>query len=97
MGLKDKLKRLQRAAGVETTVLVCQDCGEELRVQDGIELDLLAHEWVEEQRRRGREPEVYGEMHPDVFLINNHPCPWTALRNKYTGERLFPWGVIDEE
>lgn len=47
MGLKDKLKRLQRIAGEETT-LVCQRCGEELRVRDGIELDLLAHEWAEE-------------------------------------------------
>jgi hypothetical protein len=97
MGLKDKLKRLRRTAGIETTVLVCLECGEELKVRDGIELDLIAHEWAEEQRRRGRGHEIYGETHPDVFLINNHPCPWTALRHKHTNERLFPWGVIDEE
>ena len=97
MGLKDKLKRLQRAVGFETTVLVCLECSEELRVRDGIELDLIAHEWAEEQRRRGRGHEIHGETHPDVFLINDHPCPWAALRNKYTGERLFQWRVIDEE
>ena len=54
MGLKDKLKRLQRAGGVQTTVLVCQECGEELTVLDGIELDLIGHEWAEEQRSPGR-------------------------------------------
>ena len=97
MGLKDKLKRLQRIAGEETTTLVCQECGEELRVRDGIELDLLAHEWAEEQRRRGRGHEVHGDTYPDVYLVNHHPCGWTALRYKYTGERLFPWEVIDEE
>lgn len=66
-------------------------------MREGIELYLIAHEWGEEQRRRGRGDQIYGETHPDVYLINNHPCPWTALRYKYTGERLFPWGVIDEE
>ena len=97
MGLKDKLKRLQRIAGEETTTLVCQECGEELTVRDGIELDLIAHEWAEEQRRRGQGHELYGETHPDVFLFNNHSCDWTALRNKYTGKPLFPWGVVHEE
>ena len=97
MGLKAKLKRLQRIASEETATFVCQECGEELTVRDGIELDLLAHDWAEEQRRRGRGPEVYGETHPDVYLVNDHPCGWTALRHMYTGEPLFPWGVAHEE
>jgi uncharacterized protein YbaR (Trm112 family) len=88
--LRRRITRLERTADGETKTLVCQECGEELRIRDGIELDLLAHEWAEEQRRRGRGHEIHGETHPDVFLINNHPCDWTALRYKYTGERLFP-------
>jgi hypothetical protein len=90
VGLRDKMRRLERASGGEVAVLVCLDCGEELRVRDGIELDPVAHSWAEEQKRRGHK--VYGETQEDVHLINNHPCGWTALRHKYTGERLFPWG-----
>ena len=88
MGLKDKLKRLQRAVGVQTTVLVCQECGEELTVLDGIELDLIAHEWAEEQRRRGRGHEIHGETHPDVYRIVNHSHGELSLVDTSTGE---PW------
>jgi hypothetical protein len=88
------MRRLERATGEEIMTLVCQECGEELRVRQGIELDLVAESWAEEYKRRGGE--VYGETPEDVRLINNHPCNWTALRNKHTGERLFPWGGIDE-
>jgi hypothetical protein len=97
LGIRERLRHLERAAEDETVLLRCLECGEELRVREGIELDLVAHEWVEEQERRGRK--VYGEAPEDVHLINNHPCNWTALRHKHTGERLFPWGQVpyDEE
>ena len=29
-----------------------------------------------------------------MFFVNNHPCCWTALRHKYTGERPFPWELM---
>jgi hypothetical protein len=84
------LRRLEHCAEGEIATLECQECGEELRVRDGIELDLVAHSWAEEMKKRGHE--VYGETPEDVHLINNHPCGWTALRHKYTDQRLFPWG-----
>jgi hypothetical protein len=91
VGLRDKISRLKRAAEGEVAVWVCEECGEELRVREGIELDLVAESWAEGQRSRGRE--VHSETPEDVRLINNHPCEWTALRNKRTGERLFSsWG-----
>jgi hypothetical protein len=86
------LRRLEREAEGETALLVCEECGEELRVRVGIELDLVARSWAEEYKRRGGE--VYGETPEDVHLVNNHPCGWTALRHKYSGEPLFPWSKL---
>ena len=90
--MRSWIKRLERAAENEVVVLVCEECGEGLRVREGIELDLVADGWAQEQKRRGRASLVYGETPEDVHLINNHPCGWAALRNKSTGERLFAWG-----
>ena len=90
MGIRDRLRYLERAAADETVLLRCLECGEKLRVREGIEMDLVAHEWAEERKRRGHK--VCGETPEDVHLINYHPCGWTALRHKHTGERLFPWG-----
>jgi hypothetical protein len=95
VGIRDRLRHLERAAEDETVLLRCLECGEELRVREGIELDLVAEAWAEERKRRGNR--VSWEAPEDVHRINNHPCSWTALRHKYTGERLFSWGVIDEK
>jgi len=35
MGLKDKLTRLERAAGAETIAARCEGCGEETRIREG--------------------------------------------------------------
>ena len=78
----------------KSSVLVCEECGEELRVRGGIELDLVAESWAEEQRRRGGK--VYQEMPPEVLAIANHPHGELSFINKSTGERLFAsWGGID--
>jgi hypothetical protein len=50
MGIRDRLRKLEVAAGDETVLLRCLECGEESRVQDGLQLDLVAHEWAEEQK-----------------------------------------------
>jgi hypothetical protein len=94
VGLRDRMRRLEKVADEEMMTLVCRECGEELRVRQGIELDLVADAWAQEQKKRGQKD--YGEPPEDVHLINYHPCNWTALREKYTGERLFRWGSIDE-
>ncbi len=89
MEIRDRLWRLAQEAEAEIPTLVCQECGEELRVRDGIELDLIAEAWAIGARQRG--VEVYGETPQDVQRMNDHPYGWAALRNKATGEGLFPW------
>jgi hypothetical protein len=88
VGIRNRLRKLEEAAQEETVLLRCLECGEELRVQEGLEIDLVAHEWAEEQRRRGRGHEIYGETHPDVYLIASHPHSELSLVDTGTGE---PW------
>jgi hypothetical protein len=95
MGLKDKMRRLERAAERETATLVCQECGEEFRVRHGIELDLVAHAWAQGYKERGGE--VYQETPADALALVNHEHSELSLINKRTGERLFPWGAVREE
>jgi uncharacterized protein YbaR (Trm112 family) len=95
MGLRERLRRLEHSAESEIATLVCQECGEEFRVRQGIELDLVAQAWAEGAKERGHK--VYGETPEDVHRINAHRCGWQALRHKYTGEPLFPWGIVHEE
>ena len=43
MELKDKLTRLERAAGAETIAARCVGCGEETRIREGILLDVARY------------------------------------------------------
>jgi hypothetical protein len=45
MGLRDKLRRLERRSEGETLLARCEACGEEMRVRDGILLDLAVLDW----------------------------------------------------
>lgn len=78
MGIRDRLRRLEHSAEGEIATLVCQECGEELRVRDGIELALVAEPWAERMRDLGHD--VYGEPPEDVHCINDHPCDGTTSR-----------------
>jgi hypothetical protein len=95
MGVRARLRRLENSAESEIATLLCQECGEELRVREGIELDLVADTWAEGMWERGNE--VQWETPENVRLIRNHPHSELSLINKRTGERLFPWGAIHEE
>lgn len=64
MGLRDKLKRLERQAEGEYTALVCQTCGERFGVAVDTDLEYLAWEWTQETGEKS-----YREPHPDVFVI----------------------------
>jgi hypothetical protein len=90
MGIRDRLRRLEHSAEGEIATLVCQECGEEFRVRAGIELDLVAHTWAEEYKKRGGV--AYGETPPDALALVNHPHSVLSLVDKRTGERLFAWG-----
>jgi hypothetical protein len=87
VGIRDRLRKLEEATEDETVLLRCLECGEQLRVADGLELDLVAFEWAEEQRRRGRGSEIHGETHPNVYFIVNHPHSELSLIDTSTGER----------
>jgi hypothetical protein len=101
VGISDRLRKLETAAEDETVLLRCPECGEELRVEGGLQLDLIAHDWAEEQKRRGHK--TYGETHPDVYLIVNHPHSQLSLIDTSTGEAWLKgligastWEPLDE-
>jgi hypothetical protein len=87
VGLRDKLKRLERAVEEETIKLACGECGEEFTVAVGTDLALLVHEWA---LGAGAEPQQ--PTPPDVLLLTEHACRWEALEVKETGE---PWPLSD--
>ena len=87
IGLRDKVKRLERAAEGEMVTLHCRECGEELRVAEVTDLALLAHAWVQ-----GSGGESYQPTPPDVFVITGHRCGWESLVVKGTGK---PWPLMD--
>jgi hypothetical protein len=83
--LRSWIKRLERVAGEETTVLVCQECGEEWRVSRDLDLEYITWEWLQatgEENLSGR------PIDPDVHLIDKHPHSELSLIDKSTGE---PW------
>jgi hypothetical protein len=90
MGIRDRLRRLESSAEGEMETLVCQECGEEFRVQAGIEFELVAYAWAEGMKERGGKG--FQEPPEDVLRITIHPHSELSLINKSTGERLFPWG-----
>jgi hypothetical protein len=48
MGLRDRIKRAQKAADEHTTVLTCLDNGDKRRVPDDAGLRVLVADWCEE-------------------------------------------------
>ena len=73
MGLKDRLRRLQKAAGERTTELVCQECGERLTAPRDIALRLTYAAWLKRRAERHGEPVVNHDDDPAVRLIADHP------------------------
>ena len=78
MGLKDRTKRLERRARPHTAELLCEECGERVRVPGDIALRLNVAAWLE---RRGEE-----HNDPAVMLIERHPHD--ALVDRRTGPAL---------
>jgi hypothetical protein len=87
VGLRDKLRRRERAAEGEMVTLLCRECGEELTVAEDTDLALLAYEWVQ-----GSGGESYQPTPADVFVITGHRCGWESLEVKATGK---PWPLMD--
>jgi hypothetical protein len=87
MGLRGKLRRLERLSEGETVTLVCQECGEEVRVAEDTGPALVAWDWLQETGA-----ESYQPTPKDVFVIvghrRSHEHGASALVKKATGE---PW------
>ena len=66
MGLKDKLARLEGAAGEHFTTAACPVCGEAFRYAGDLALDLVVAQWA---RATGTEHEVA----PTVARALDHP------------------------
>ncbi len=71
MGLRDKLERLERRADKGTAVLLCQECGERVKVPADIALRLNVAAWL--RRRAERRGEPVPTSDPAVSLIDAHP------------------------
>jgi hypothetical protein len=83
MGLRDRLRHLERAAEGEAPLVVCLECGEEVRIRSGIMLDLVALEW--KMHHDGAE-EPPTETPRDVRWVWEHPHDALKLVDKATGE-----------
>ena len=82
MGLRGRLRRLERAADVQTVELVCPECGAEFKARgDDPLLDFLAHEWA-----NGYGGETYRETPADVVRIANLEHDHSRMINKATGK-----------
>jgi hypothetical protein len=79
VGIKGRLKRLERGANSEMVKLVCPECGEEFKAAGDAALQFLVHEW--------REDSIAGS--PDILLrIAEHEHDPSLMINKATGK---PW------
>jgi hypothetical protein len=87
VGLRDRLRRLEREAEGQVVRLRCWECGKELTVAEDADLALLAYEWV--QQSGG---ESYQPTPPDVIVITGHRCGWESLEVKAAGN---PWPLMD--
>jgi hypothetical protein len=56
MELRDKMKHLERAEEAEMTVLVCGECGEEMRVAPSTDLEYIAYLWTLETSEKSYQP-----------------------------------------
>lgn len=87
MGLRDRLRKLERQAEGDTVALRCRACAEEMRVAEDTDLELIAWEWAQQSGGDSHQPTP-----PDVLVIAGHPCGWRALEVKATGD---PWPLMD--
>ena len=86
MGIRDRLRRPEKATEGETVVARCERCGEEMRIREGILLDVSCLEW---QTHRDGTNELPADTDPDIRWVWEHPCDALLLRVKASGESVF--------
>jgi hypothetical protein len=92
MELRDKMQHLERAEEAEMTVLVCGECGEEMRVAPSADLEYIAYLRTLETSEKSYQPTP-----PDVFVIANHLHSELSLIDKGTAEPRLEGLYADNE
>ena len=67
MGLKDRLGRMERAAGEHFTTAACPECGEAFRYAGDLALDLVVLQWARATQWTEH------EVDPTVARVLDHP------------------------
>jgi hypothetical protein len=71
MGLRDRIRRLQRESGSDRWDLVCPECGWEVTLYGDVPIDLLVYDW-----EQGYTGETYGPPpHPLLVELAEHEHP----------------------
>jgi hypothetical protein len=86
VGIKDRLRKLEETAEAETVVARCGGCGEEMRIREGILLDVTCLDW---QMHQDDTDELPADTDPDLRWVWDHPCDALLLRDKSSGESVF--------
>ena len=81
MGLRGRIKRLERATEGEVATLVCPACGDEFVVYGDAALELIAWDWEQESGC-----ETYRQTPADVIRLTEHEHDPSEFVDKATGE-----------
>ena len=82
MGIRDRLRRLEKATEGERTTLVCLECNEEFTLYGDPALEFIAYEWA-----KGYEGKLYGPpTDPAVVKMAAHEHDADAFIDRTTGE-----------
>ncbi len=97
MGLRDRLKRLQRAADKNLETMRCTGCGETFKVPADTLLSLMVVEWAAGVRERGgelvaAEEERVDALHTRRFKVLEEHLEHGELYEP-SGKRAWPPGV----
>jgi hypothetical protein len=80
MGLRDKLRRLEREAEGKSMTLVCPECGEEFVAYGDVALECIAYGWSKESGEKG-----YRETPEDIKQLFEHEHGLETFVEKTSG------------
>jgi hypothetical protein len=82
-GIRDRLRRLERASEGKTMTLVCPECGEEFIAAGDVAVEFLVHDGASEARAR---PKSYRQTPEDILRIFEHEHKPSNFVEKTSGE-----------
>jgi hypothetical protein len=81
MGIRDRLKRLEKESDFERMTLVCPECGEEFAVSGDAPLEYLVHEWSKGTGHQGG----HHQTPEDMLVAFGHEHDAGAFVEKRSG------------